>query len=98
MIIVSQYKKIITNFDNTIGLQINEHILNSDGERDFEIRAVTEKRDCVIAFYETEERAKKVLQEIIKVYKFYKGKTYYVGDEKELLGKYDYGVYEMPKE
>lgn len=68
MIIVSQDKRIITNFDNTIGLQINEHILNSDEERDFEIRAITEKRSCVIAFYDTEARAKKVLQEITKTY------------------------------
>ena len=96
MIIVSQDKRIITNFDKTIGLQINEHILNSDGERDFEIRAITEKRDCVIAFYETEERAKEMLQEIISLYK----KTDCVigiGDSLKQVVNLP-KVYEMPKE
>lgn len=48
--------------------------------------------------YKTEERTKEVLQEIIKVYKFYNGKTYLVEDSNNLIGKYQYGVYEMPEE
>ena len=87
MIIVSQDKRIITNFDNTIGLQINEHILNSDEERDFEIRAITEKRSCVIAFYDTEERAKEVLDWIV---------TCYTGDGK--VQNDGFVCMEMPKE
>ncbi len=97
MIIVSQDKRIITNFDKTIGLQINEHIFNSDGERDFEIRVITEKRDCVIAYYETEERAKEVLQEIINCFSF----TELKGMPEELKLIMDItklGRYQMPKE
>ena len=97
MIIVSQDKRIITNFNNTIGLQINEHILNSDGERDFEIRAITEKRDCVIAFYSTEERAKEVLNEIIRTFSFKE----ISGDFEEintLINLTKLARYEMPEE
>ena len=56
--------------------------------------------DCsnILGKYKTEERAKEVLQEIIKVYKFYNGKTYYVEDVHNLLGDYENGVYEMPTE
>ncbi len=96
MIIVSQDKKIITNFDNTIGLQINEHILNSDGKRDFEIRAITEKRDCAIAFYATEERAKEVLQEIITCFSF----TELTGEPEKLKLIFEItklGRYQMPE-
>lgn len=96
MIIVSQDKRIITNFDNTIGLQINEHILNSDGERDFEIRAITEKRDCVIAFYKTEERAKEVLQEIVNKYKEVKAICDINNNKYEVIDRPK--VYEIPKE
>jgi len=66
MIIVSQDKKVIITFDNTVGIQIEEHILNSDGERDYEIKSITENRTCNIGIYETEERAKEVLQEIVE--------------------------------
>ncbi len=68
MIIVSQDKKIITNFENILGIQIDEHIFNSDGEKDYEVETITEKRTCNMGVYETEERAKEVLQEIIDSY------------------------------
>ena len=67
MIIVSQDRKSISNFANIIGMQINEHIANSDGEKDYEIIVVTEKRECIVAIYETEERAIEVLQEIARL-------------------------------
>ena len=95
MIIVSQDKRIITNFDNTIGLQINEHILNSDEERDFEIRAITEKRSCVIAFYDTEARAKKVLQEIISRYEYAQRN---LADSNDTSPFNEVFVYKMPLE
>ena len=66
MIIVSQDKKVITNFNNTLGMQIETHLSNGDGEKDYEVKVITEKRICTIGTYDTEERAKKVLQEIIR--------------------------------
>lgn len=66
MIIVSQDKKVITNFNNTLGMQIEAHLSNGDGEKDYEVKVITEKRICTIGIYDTEERAKEVLQEIVK--------------------------------
>ncbi|MBQ2349654.1 MAG: hypothetical protein II393_00015 [Cytophagales bacterium] len=91
MIIVSQNKRNIYNFDNVKSIDIvNNGIYISDD-------ILSDMGTC-IANYETEERAKGVLQEIIKVYKFYNGKTYYVEDRNNLLGDYENGVYEMPIE
>lgn len=91
MIIVSQDKKVITNLDTIIGIQIEEHISNSDGEKDYELKAITEKRICNLGFYNTEERAKAVLQEITKCYK----DTNYEYENCWCLRNL---VYEMPKE
>ena len=66
MIIVSKDKKIITNFDNVLAIQIDEHIKNTDGEKDYEIVAITEEKMANIGVYETEERAKEVLEEILQ--------------------------------
>ena len=106
MIIVSQDKKIISNFENIIGIQINEHIANSDGEKEYEIVVITEKRECVVGVYETEERAKEVLQEMLKqkaMFELYKlaptgGKVH-----AEMLDRFAqkniiFDTYEMPKE
>ena len=90
MIIVSQNKKSIYNFDNVKLIDIVENKIYISDD------ILSDMGTC-IANYETKERAKEVLQEIIKVYKFYKGKSYTIGDEKELLGKYEYGVYQMPE-
>lgn len=103
MIIVSQDRKTISNFANIVGIQINEHIENSDGEKDYEIIVITEKRECIIAVYETEERAKQVLQEIVKKYSSY---LELKGGPAILQGQIDVQpnifnipkVYEMPKE
>ena len=80
MIIVSQNKKNIYNFDNVKSIDIvgNEIYISDD--------ILSDMGTC-IANYETEERAKDVLQEII---------TAYTGD-----GMYEYNGYisfEMPKE
>ena len=97
MIIVGQDKDIILNFNNTESIAILNPLEDNDGM--FRVCAITPSdNEYTLGKYKTEERAKEVLQEIIKVYKFYKGKTYYVEDEKKLLGKYEYGVYEMPVE
>ena len=92
MIIVSQDKRKIVNFDNLFNIDYYK----IDGN--FEIDANTENDSVCLGHYKTEERAKEVLQEIMKVYKFYNGKTYYVEDVYNLLGDYENGVYEMPVE
>ena len=97
MIIVSQDKELILNFKNIDVIGIGNPLENEDGM--FKVLASTiSDNEYTIGKYSTEKRAKEVLQEIIKVYKFYKGETYYVEDTKKLLGKYEYGVYEMPVE
>lgn len=97
MIIVGQDKDIILNFENIDIILVGNPLDTDNGE--FQIIANTiSDNEVRLGCYKTEERAKEVLEEIIKVYKFYNGKTYYVEDGRKLLGKYEYGVYEMPKE
>lgn len=95
MIIVSQDNTSIANFDNIVQI----YITSAEDEDIWEIRyeGVNSLYET-LGEYKTEERAKEVLQEIIKVYKFYNGKTYLVEDSNNLIGKYQYGVYEMPVE
>lgn len=70
MIIVSQDKKVILNFNNIVSLEIGEHIANMDGEREATIEAIDECSNVNrLAYYETEERAKEVLQEIIEIHR-----------------------------
>lgn len=67
MIIVSQDKGKIINFDNMTRVYINF----DKGDDDFCIR--TETVDSLyedLGYYKTEERTKEVLQEIIDMYKF----------------------------
>lgn len=78
MIIVSQDKKVILNFNNIVSLEIGEHIANMDGEREATIEVFNASSNpSILAYYETEERAKEVLQEIISKYKttLYNSKT-----------------------
>lgn len=65
MIIVSQNKKNIYNFDNVKSIDIvgNEIYISDD--------ILSDMGTC-IANYKTEERAKEVLQEIIKSYRHYR--------------------------
>lgn len=65
MLIISQNKNRIINFDNIT--DINIEFINSD----YKLRAsfVGEVGSFNIGNYETEERAKEILQDIIKVYK-----------------------------
>lgn len=64
MIIVSQDKDTITNFNNVDILGIGDPVDDNEGK--FKMIVNTESDSYVIAKYETEERAKEVLQEIIK--------------------------------
>lgn len=64
MIIVSQDKDVIINFDNVEDLWINNPLENDNGN--FEIRAETHSNNINIGEYQTIERAKEVLKEIIE--------------------------------
>ncbi len=61
MIIVSQEKRVIINFDNI-------NLIGTDGEGKIKIRLGTGD-NAHLGAYETEKRAKEVLQEVIKCYK-----------------------------
>lgn len=66
MIIVSQDKNAIVNFDNVIGIKTAIDI-ESNKERLIAIDTIDSER-YYIAKYSTEERAKEVLREIISMY------------------------------
>lgn len=95
MIIVSQDKGKIINFDNMTRVYINF----DEGDDDVCIR--TETVDSLyedLGYYKTEERAKEVLQEIVKTYVL--TEQYKVEDERTRIKLMMEGVllYEMPKE
>ena len=98
MIIVSQDKDVITILNNIIGLQTKECIANSDGEKEYGIEAITEERMCMLGFYETEETARAVLQEIINTFgiKGIENVSYEYADL--AIKMRSYAIYEMPKE
>ena len=79
MIIVEQEKTYLINFENTTQITL----ATDKEEKEFAVMAETTKsKDIVLGIYKTEERAKKVLQEIIEIHKV----------------AIPTGVYEMPKE
>lgn len=78
MIIVSQDRSVIVNFDNVITIQID----NNETNKKISVYNIDSRLQVIIGKYKTEERAKKVLQEIINAYKGYN----------------DNKVYEMPEE
>ena len=81
MIIVSQYKDVILNFDNVSLIAIG------DEETNRRIYANCNNDDVLkLGVYESEERAKEVLQEII---------TAYTGDG--IVESEGYVCYEMPE-
>lgn len=82
MIIVSQDKTEIVNFNQIESIWICP---NEDGR--FEIEA-TANTNATLGYYDTAERAKEVLREIINAYKF---------NRKEAVGQVQ-TIYEMPKE
>lgn len=90
MIIIDQDKNKIINFDN-----VNEISITETGEV-LVVNNTYITNDCldVLGKYETEERAKEVLQEIIDKYKEYATIQNRVGSisDVEILPK----VYEMP--
>ncbi len=92
MIIVSQDRDLIINFDNVTVIGIAQN--NSK-----EIDSITvDKEEQYLGEYKTEERAKEVLQEIVKTYVL--TEQYKVEDERTRIKLMMEGVllYEMPKE
>lgn len=95
MIIVSQDKKEVINFENILSVKLFHD--DEDNECLYEIyTTVNAPGDNYILLgeYNKEERAKEVLQEIKDKYK--EGIDYCVIDEQEWMAHP--GVYEMPKE
>lgn len=98
MIIVSQDKCTIVNLDNIKTIEL-------DRETDFKSIIIFRETNEVeagvcgllIGHYTTRERAKEVLQEIIKIYIVSKGMSFTIGDAEELLGEYENEVYCMPE-
>ena len=90
MIIVSQDKKTILNFDNVISAYVIRDAFSEEkGLENYNIDYSTNNEiNKVIGTYATEERAKEVLQEIIDTYKF---------NRKDAVLQAQ-AVYEMPKE
>lgn len=74
MIIVSQDKKMFVNFNSIVSVYvIKNYISEEKGYKGYNIDfATNEEINFVLATYETEERAKEVLQEIIKAYRNYR--------------------------
>lgn len=70
MIIVSQDKKTILNFDNVVSIYVIRDAFSEEkGLKNYNIDYSTnDEINIVIGTYATEKRAKEVLQEIIKSY------------------------------
>ena len=94
MIIVSQDKTKIVNFDNLTQIYITQ----DEEEKSYFIRYETVDRLYDdLGEYKTEERAKEVLQEILKYYDSLKANTIYAISDKDYpMDMKSY--YDMPKE
>ena len=94
MIIVSQDKTKIVNFDNLSQIYITQ----DEEEKSYFIRYETvDSLYDDLGEYKTEERAKEVLQEILKYYDSLKANTIYAISDKDYpMDMKSY--YDMPKE
>ena len=88
MIIINQDKNNVINYDNVKSLWIEDNVLDETNTT-FYINA----DEDFLGEYETEERAKEVLQEIVSKYKT----TLYNSKTNETVVNVP-KVYEMPKE
>ena len=68
MIIVSQYKTMVINFENVEIIGVGNPLENDLGKFPIVITTISDN-EYPIAIYETEERAKEVLQEIIEIHR-----------------------------
>lgn len=94
MIIVNQDKTEIINFDNTLNISLYPKYDGLDNEIGYEIFAGMKAPDdnyIKLGCYETKERAKEVLQEIIKKYekiglgKYFKSPMIVINGEKNFI-------------
>lgn len=98
MIIISQAKETILNFKNVQEIRIEEYGTHVKGKKIYKIFSGNfEGYATLLGTYETKERAKEVLQEIVEAYVDSK-------KSKEAQAVFGYSVipsntyYEMPKE
>lgn len=92
MIILSQDKRMIINFDNIVGIVIRKN--TDENLYQIQCKSGNEASKRILGKYKTEEKAKEVLQEIIQLYKkgeWERGELAY-----RVLNMPK--VYEMPKE
>ena len=99
MIIVKQDKKGIVNFNNVTDIYIDKE---DDGDRHFVFYIPVSNIDGldILGIYETEERAKEVLQEITETYKAtetFKAISNRISDEVGAIAIKNGFVYEMPE-
>lgn len=96
MIIVNQNKKRIFNFENLveIGVFVRNIYPPKDNVKRYDLHGMGKNgQNIILGIYDTEERAKEVLEEIIK--------AYLDCNEQNVLAEYAYvknKVYEMPTE
>lgn len=77
MIIVSQDRKMLINFNSIVSVYVIKNCVSKDyvskEDKGYNIDfATNEEINFVLATYKTEERAREVLQEIIKAYRDYR--------------------------
>lgn len=96
MVILSQNKKRIFNFENLVEIGVSLHNIYplKDNVKGYDLQGIGQNgKYIILGIYDTEERAKDVLQEIIETYE----------DCNESIVSTGYGyvknkVYEMPTE
>lgn len=95
MVIVSQDKELILNFENIDAIEIGNPLEYDDGL--FQILAfTTSDSEFTLGKYKTEERAKEVLQEIMK--KYLEIKCFYNSKYEVMQAIEQPKVFEMPVE
>ena len=96
MLIVSQDKDGIINFENITAISLIVNL--EDNKRNMIAIDTVDAERYTVAKYVTEERAKEVLQEIVKTYVL--TEQYKVEDERTRIKLMMEGIllYEMPKE
>ena len=95
MIIVSQDKELILNFENIDAIEIGNPLEYDDGM--FKVFAsTTSDNEYTLGKYKTEERAKEVLQEIMK--RYLEIKCFYNSKYEVMQAIEQPKVFEMPKE
>lgn len=94
MIIVSQDKRMIINFDNIVGIVIRKN--TDENLYQVQCKSENEKNKRILGKYKTEERAKEVLQEIMK--RYLEIKCFYNSKYEVMQAIEQPKVYEMPVE